>query len=351
MIGYLIFFIFVFLIDNLKLPLEKKYISAFVVISVFSGIRYGIGYDYFYYYMMIITPGLPSSEPIPQLFLDLARVTHYSVFYILSSIFINFFYIIGLYAHRVPFSAIYFYIGFPSLLFTSFSTIRQHMAFSVIFFLICLNRPNLFKKILIICVAFMCHRSSIITLLLLLPYDRVLNKNSLAFLALISFFIGEVLTNFLLTIASDNPIISLFQFYLEDSPDTGFYKKLIIYILVVMIIIKYQQLINNGVEKKYLNLTILGGILFSLFSVNSHVAERFCMFFFSSIMVYLNNFLKVIKFPINIYKFLCVIMFAMSVYVAHELSSHVGPWRDYRKSIAYPYGTIFENNPPKRIDL
>ena len=300
MIGYLIFFIFVFLIDNLKLPLEKKYISAFFVISVFSGIRYGIGYDYFYYYMMIITPGLPSSEPIPQLFLDLARVTHYSVFYILSSIFINLFYIGGLYVRRVPFSAIFFYIGFPSLLFTSFGTIRQHMAFSVIFFLICLNRVNCLKKLLFISIAFMCHRSSIISLLLLLPYSRTLNKSSLTFLALISFFIGEVLTNFLLSIASDNPIISLFQLYLEESPSTGFYKKLIIYILVTIVIVKYQQLINNGIEKKFLNLTILGGILFSLFSVNSHVAERFCMFFFSSIMVYIINLLRVIKDYIQI---------------------------------------------------
>ena len=44
-------------------------------------------------------------------------------------------------------------------------------------------------------------------------------------------------------------------------------------------------------------------------------------------------------------------MFAMSVYVAHEVSSHDGLWREYRKSVAYPYGTIFENNPPKSIDL
>lgn len=346
MIGYLILFLAIYIIDRANEPLGKKYFYAFWVISVFSGIRYGIGYDYFSYYESMQDPNY-ETEVIPKFFMSIGRETHYSIFYILTSCFINFFFIRGMCIRKCPFETVYFYLGYPLLFVIGLSTIRQHMAVSVIFYLICLHSINKTKIILLIMLAYLCHRSSLICLLLLFPIERFLSKKSLLCLFFSSFILGEVVVNYLLSFSTDFTLLAKFLGFLGEDMAGGQIKKIVVYFTIIVVILNYNKLYSNGVDKRYLNYTIVGGCLFALFSTNTHVAERFCVFFLSSILLFVVKLCQMRQVPLFEYKFICVLLFVSSIYIGHITSSQEGVYAKYKASLFYPYETIFGNAPDK----
>ena len=343
MIGYALLILLVFIIDNTKETLEKKYLYVFFVLFVFSGFRYGIGYDYFSYYENIMESA--ESEPIPGLLMFFSREVHYSIFFITSSFFINYFFIKGLAVSKTPYESVYLYLGLPVFFVSSLSIVRQYMAISVIFYLICLQNPSIKKKIAYIILAFLCHRSALITLFLLLPIEKWLNRKSLIVIFGLSIVLGELFVKYLLQMAVSSPFMIYFIRFLEMEVPGGFYKRIVIYVLALLVLLNYNGLTNRGVQRKFIVLTVVGASIFALFSVQSHIAERFCTFFFSSILLYFYVLRRNFKFPIFLYKWLCITFFIMQIYVGHITSSTNSDYSEYRDSLFYPYEMIFWNSP------
>lgn len=79
MLGYLLLFFSLFWIECKAKNYRTKMLLCFWVLSLFSGLRYGVGYDYFMYYEFIEDNFL-DREPIPALFIYIAHNTHFSFF-------------------------------------------------------------------------------------------------------------------------------------------------------------------------------------------------------------------------------------------------------------------------------
>jgi hypothetical protein len=346
MLGYIILFLAIFIIDRSDEPLGRKYFFAFWVLSVFSGIRYGIGYDYFSYYQLIQKPEI-ETEIIPMFLYGVARETHYSLFFIISAFFTNFFFLRGMCIRKCPFETVYFYMGWPLLYVSTFSTVRQYMAISLVFYLMCLHNAGFVKKALLVIIAFLCHRSSLIAIILLFPIDRIFSRKSLLVLFVFSLLLGEFFVKQLLSMSVDSAFYNNFQNFLGEDVEGGFYKRLLSYLVVALVLLNYNQLIDYGIHKKFLVYSIFGGCFYALFSLQTHIAMRFCTFFQVGFLIIVIGLCKLRRFPLFEYKFLCILLFASTIYLGHITSSRVKQWAKYRSSLYYPYETIFENNPDK----
>lgn len=348
MIGYVLFFFMISLIDILKTSLAKKYLLAFWLISLFSGLRYGIGFDYFTYYENMMDPNY-NPEIIPSCFLFLGREIHYSIFYLASSLFTNFFFLRGMYLRNCPFSALYFYIGYPLFFYNSLSIIRQFMAISVIFYLICLDKPKVVVKIALIVIAFFCHRSSVVSLFLLLPIPKNVGQKSLFILFALSLLVGEMLVGFVISMSSDFFLLADLIRYLSTEMAGGNMMKWLVYVTITVIAFKYNSLIKYGIDRRYIIYSIFGGCLFALFSLNANVGQRFCAFYLSSILIYITSLCVVYKIPGWAYKIICVAMFASVIYISHITSlseiSNSDKYKINGQSLYYPYEMIFWNSP------
>lgn len=310
-------------------------------ISLFSGLRYGIGYDYFMYYQFIDKLTI-EREMIPMLFMEIAHYTHFSFFFIASSFFITFFFIFGFINRNLPYSTIYYYIGFPLFFFASFSIIRQCMAYAVIFYLMCnFTKYGLKQKIFLIFFAFLCHRSALIAVILLIPTNLFSKK--ILFIMFISSIIGtEFFIKKIMLMNTDVGLLMQLQGFIEAEYQGGNFKKLIVYTITVILLLLYNKICKRKELENYVIWSIIGGCLYAIFSISGHIAERFCTFFFTSTLVLIIPLLKLLKTNKLIYITSCIILFSLSVYTGHKTSMEDGNWTSYRKSLYYPYMTIFE---------
>lgn len=338
MIGYLSLFFSLFIIDHVKLNNGLKLKCAFFVITLFSALRYGIGFDYFMYYDFI-EQNVTNTNPIPCLLINIAHNTHYSLFYILSSIWVGLFYYLGMKKARCGFESVYFYVCFPTLFLASLSTVRQSMAFAVIFYLICCYNERLLKRILLLVVAFCCHSSSIAALPLLFPLKH-LSKRRLWMFFIASFVCGQMVTTILLNLAYNNPLIVHLQQYLSEEAQGGGIMRVFIYLLTVLTLIYFDQLNRSGM-KMFAIYVCIGGCLYALFGANVHLGERFCTFYFSAIMIYIFQLRKCIKLPRIYYVTLLVVIFTGFLYIANINSRQC--YTSHKDSLYYPYETIFGN--------
>ena len=341
MVYYILFFLTIFIIDKSILSYKNKMIIAGIWISLFSGLRYGIGYDYFMYYQFIEKLTV-EREIIPMLFMEIAHYTHFSLFFIASSFFTTLFFINGFISKRISFSVIYFYIGFPLFFFASFSIVRQCMAYSVIFYLMCnFEKFSLKKKILFMLLAFLCHRSALVALTLLIPTTMFSRKN--LFILFITSILGsEYIIKKILFLNTDIGLILQLQGFIEAEYQGGNFKKLIVYGITFILLLYYNKINRREHCEKYIIWSILGGCLYAMFSISGHISERFCTFFFTSTLIFIIPLTKMLHINKLIYIICCITLFSLSVYVGHKTSLADDQWNQYRKSLFYPYMTIFE---------
>lgn len=95
MAGYFTFFLLIFLVNYSNVSNANKLNISFFLITLFVGLRYGIGFDYFSYYQIIQDNNL-ETEPIPRMLIDVAHNTHFSVFFFITSLWTAGFFLAGL---------------------------------------------------------------------------------------------------------------------------------------------------------------------------------------------------------------------------------------------------------------
>lgn len=339
MVGYFTFFVMLLVIDHSRISNNGKLVLSFILISLFSGLRYGIGYDYFSYYE-IIQVGNINTELIPRIFIDIAHNTHFSIFFLLSALWTTCFFILGMRKQNCNFESVYFYVCFPTLLCASFGIVRQAMAYSVIFYLMCHPNYGRIRKMLFITLAFLCHQSSLIAIILLMPLERI-GRKTLWVLFIGGVLSGEILVKQLATLNINIPLFEIFKLYISEHMGGGFFLRLLIYGLTIAILINYKKLYKKQMHI-FVVYTCIGGALYATFSVNPHMAERFCTFFFSAILIFISSLRKSMKIPKVVFVFSLILIFGLYIYTGHVNSSKEGQWAKYKRSLYYPYQTIFE---------
>ena len=339
MIGYFFFFVMLLIIDQLKITNNSKLMMSLILISIFSGLRYGIGYDYFSYYEIIQVANV-NTEFIPRMLIDIAHNTHFSIFFLFSALWTTCFFILGMKKQNCNFDSVYFYVCFPTLLCASFGIVRQAMAYSVIFYLMCHSNYGRIRKMLFIILAFLCHHSSLIAIILLMPLERI-GRRTLWVLFIGGVLSGEILVKQLATLNINTPLFKVFKLYISEHMEGGFFLRLLIYGLTIATLINYKKL---GKQQMHIFVvyTCIGGTLYATFYINPHMAERFCTFFFSAILIFISSLRRCMKIPRVVFIFSLILIFGLYIYTGHVNSSKEGQWAKYKRSLYYPYQTIFE---------
>lgn len=345
------------MLENKKKALKLM----FLVISIFSGLRYGIGYDY-YAYLWCCSPyseGGERFELIPRCIVHMSQMTFPYMFFILTTIFISCFYYMGIkegggnYDYTL---AVLFYLGFPFLFFNQLGIVRQGMASSIIFFAIVLRYSKyegyylVVMRILLLLIAFLCHKSAIISVFILFPWERVPQK-ILWIMFLSCMLAGNLITPFLASIMSsdfwvDSDIMEeadsekAIRYLYKEAHGEGKMIKWLIYLIGLLSLSLYDRLIKRDEKNAYyIGVLVLGISLYALFSYNSTLSKRFCMFFFSASIFIVPQIAQLFKLSKGFYTSMCALLFILQVYIG---SSNVRPQDSHGSSVSYPYRTYID---------
>ena len=345
MIGYVIFWLLL-ISANLIKNKRNKLVILFVTITIFSAIRYGIGYDYYSYLAESIGVKDNSSiELIPRIIEDWSSKTFPFLFFVITSIFISFFYYLGIrHSGRDYLLEVLFYVSFPFFFMNQLGVIKQGMATSMVFYAITLRDSKLFVRFLLLVIAYFCHQSAIIGFLIFIPFEKVSNKILWGVLALCFVSAAIVIPVIEMTVGlgfmGDLGTQKALNYLDNESYGEGGLIKYLVYLIGFLVLINYKKLIkydNNNAY--YIGLIILGVSIYALFSFNVSLGKRLGMFFFTPAVFVIPQLVKIMKIPRSVYITICIILFSLTIYVGS------GNTRDEDRpgqSVTYPYRTIFE---------
>lgn len=349
MIGYVLLLSLILGASFIK---KKHYqlIFVFSVIAIFSGIRYGIGYDYFSYLSCCIRGSYRGFrfELIPLQMVLLSRLSFPFLFFLLTSFFIAFFYYKGIRKAGDDYILeTIFYVCFPLLFYDQMGIIRQGMATAVVFYAISLQddsmeykKKTLFTRILLLFVAVLCHQSAIIAMLILFPWGKIPSK-MLWIMFISSFFLGFIVAPIVETMFATELFDSIDEekamAYLEAGGEDSHIRQYMLYGIAVFSLLKYEKLIKKDNRNAYfIAILVLGASLYALFPGSSSLSKRVCMFFFSSAILVVPQIVKTYKISREIFIFVMICLFSFQVYLGsriHRLEDIDGG------TVSYPYRT------------
>lgn len=325
---------------------QRRLVYMFLVITMFSSIRYGIGYDYYSY--LAESSGVKGNsqyELIPRTIENWSNATIPILFFVITSIFISFFYYWGI--KKAGYDYImetFFYVCFPFFFMNQLGIIRQGMATSLVFCAIALRHSNLAIRLTLVAIAFLCHQSAIVGLLIFFPFDKC-SKKTLWIILTFGFVSAAIVVPFIETVVGYGFLGEVgtqkaFNYLSEESLGEGKLMKYLIYLIAVIVLANYSKLVRYNQENKYyIGLIILGVSLYALFSFNISLGKRLGMFFFSSTIFVVPQLFKVLRISKPIYFMICILLFALTIYVGS------GNYREEDPpgySVTYPYRTIFD---------
>lgn len=344
MLGYFLLILGIIL-SSILFKGNKQLLFMFIAIAIFSSIRYGIGYDYYSY--LEECSGLKhneNNELIPYLMQELSKETIPFLFFFLSSFFISFFYYLGIKKTGVDYLlCTMFYIAFPFLFMNQLGVIRQGMATAVVFCVIAMHNEKLYKRIILLVIACLCHQSALIGFVVLFPWHKIplgvlwgmVLAGSLLGTLLLPLLNNFINLGFLSEIGTEKAI----NYLGNESSGEGRFIQLLIYVIGFFVLVKYKKIIHyNSNNKYYIGLLIFGVILFAMFSFNISLAKRLSMFFFSSAIIIMPYLVKSFRVSRAFFVAICLALFAMTIYAG---SGNIRDEDSPGYSVTYPYRTIF----------
>jgi hypothetical protein len=347
MLGYILLFLLLFAISLTVKNRKKQVFLSFLVIAAFSSIRYGISYDY-QMYVKFITNGWRHSEEIPA-FIEYLSSDFFGIyfFFIATSVFTTAFIMFGIYksSSNVMLS-VFLYAGFPTFFIMDLSIVRQAMASSLVFFLICLKNSQPFQdhsklkqitfSLIIIFTAYLCHHSAAIAILLLFPVEKI-DKKIMLLLVILSFTVSFFIKNILLNIGDSE---AKFAVYLTTFMAGNTKLLILVYIISIIVFIKYENIVKCDLKNRRLLNLMFTGLVFAglFFGNNPHLAMRTCSYFWTSAIIIIPSYWSLMKFNTSVFKIACISCFAYSIHIAHITTvREMG-----QQSYFYPYTTVFD---------
>lgn len=353
--GVLIYIFILFIIclfSNIPKTNEQKKlcIFSFILLSLFSGLSYDVGWDYITYRYDIISGNIERyeflerelmriSENIPQLFF----IINHTIIVGLTM------WIIYRYSTNKLLSIIAF-ICFPYQFLFGLSTIRAALMVAVVFsgymyFLYEKNNPLLF--ILTLIIGFFIHQAALGGILLLCVHYLKLGWWSNLAIIIVSFFASFIKINlnvdFLNGISVFEGVSSKLEYYTNNSEYGG--GQMIHYcflILSILGIIFYKKIEQSNVAKISLTMVSVGYFIAALFQQSPVLASRFSRFF------YVFNILLIPYYVYALPRVLqkvakMVLLCTLTALLLYQLSIHNYNGVDFgRVSTYWPYKTIME---------
>ena len=353
MTGYIVFFILLFLVPSVFKRRKSQVWAYFFILVLFSGIRYGMSYDYFMY-VSFIEGGYNHTEAIPAMIETLARnLNSPPLYFVLTSCMVTAFVMLSIYRASSNISlSTFLYVGLPMFFFQDLSTVRQAMASSIIFYLIVRlgqrrvllsgkSNKQFLEVVFLISIAFLCHKAAIVALILFFPWVKLTRKAGIL-LVCIAFIIGMMIVPIIsiLTSIVGGSIINKLNVYIATPMEGFFFVRAGMYIIIALLYMKYETLVQiNPRNKFYLNISIVAIIINALLIVNSHLALRSSIFFWGPVLLLLPDYIRIIKISRFACKVCCIMLFMISILTAYVQTLFAEPTYYF-----YPYTTIFDKD-------
>lgn len=316
---YLLYIIFLLLNYSAANSLKLSKI-CFVVLLLFVICRYNVGWDY-ESYVKIVREGLFAAEhsryePISKLFLILTiKMDFYPLLFMsfgLVHLWIMSFMINKLSTDKVMSWSLYLLI--PAFFFQDLSTIRQAAATACIFGSYYFLRDRQYiKYLLMVALGIGFHNSAWYGLSMLLIYKLNLSIKVNWILFISSFFLGNLLLEFL-------PQLNIVKFnaYLDfDKKATTSTLNYFYYLINVLVLLHYTKLVKvNPENRSYINLSNWGIVTFNLLLFEPISSTRLSVFFLIFWVLLLPSFVKLYKSKFLVYgSFLLVNIIFLMIYV------------------------------------
>ena len=352
------FFIFFLLF----LPLKKQHINnwCFLLLLIFTIIRWDVGYDYRIYYSLANSFEL---KKLP-LFINNEEIIKYltsklSFVYLKTEItlrvicqiiwqlnlqpeFIFLFYGIviltflkkGLENLNIynKFVWLWFY-SFPYFYFFSLSLLRQWAAISIVFYSYkYIKEKNFLKYLCFIVIAALFHKTALLMILLYILKIMNINKKIHIFLFCLSFFFDKIFSFIVLNV--NLPLVSNYKIYVLKKVGLGggklYYIILSIYVILLFRILLFK--IKNIELKRIYDVTMLGCFIYISLIKLGHLGIRISIYFFVFSLVLINEYTKT--------KISKVIVFILSLLFLSNLLILDNLRQDVRSEYV-PYQVIF----------
>ncbi len=226
MVFYTFFFLIVFSTSNIKkIKLGKLFLIegwsfSFLLLFIFSSLRFDVGYDYSMYYGLIdgnirwFTDQINRIEYLPRQLILLSKEIHfYQLFFAVTSFLILYLFHRGIknYSSDKQTSLLLFFC-FPFFFFLSLSVVRQFVAVALLFYAFkYIKERKIITYFIFVFLAFLFHKSAILALPIYFLYgDFIINRKFILLIFILSFVSSDFIA-FLIKVSSSRYSIYITQ--------------------------------------------------------------------------------------------------------------------------------------------
>ncbi|AYO57049.1 hypothetical protein CO230_02230 [Chryseobacterium sp. 6424] len=262
---------------------KSNSILIFYMLLVFTIFRYNVGWDYEMYVQDIKYNNLDRYEILSKLIFSFTyHIGFYPAAFIIFGFLILFLTkkIIDQYSVNTLLSWAIFY-SYPQFFFASLSTLRQSLAGALIFYSykFCVEK-KIVPFLISIGLASMFHSSGLLGIILYPLVNMKSGKTLNIVLFASSFFISEMVQNFVFPLIASQNFNEQVKFYIEMNSKAPTLLPIIIYTICIFNIFFYKKLIDlNPANKNYIFITTVGGALYNILLFEPNSALRISSFF------------------------------------------------------------------------
>jgi hypothetical protein len=346
MLIYLIFILLIFFLsklDKIKIMRGVKlygFTVAFILIFIFTSLRFDVGYDYSMYYELIegdikyYTDQINRIEYIPRQLIIFSRfIGFYQFFFIVSSFVIYYFFYSAIKENSEDkWISTLIFVCFPVFFFMSLSVIRQFIAIAIIFYSFkFIKRREFWKYLAVIICCFFIHNSSILALPIYFIYGNFINKKIIVFIYLLGFFSSKTLA-FLIELSSER-----YSIYLNEIKGDGGSLILIFFQVLGLFLLPLVYNFRDKEDKDfnfYLLTYYIGLFIWASLSKFGHAGIRgglYYMTFTILLIPHLKNKIKEYKIVRNSIAIICFLFFFINLYIGskHKVKDANLPYQTY----------------------
>ena len=315
----LFIFLILFVLDDIKSILLKKFSYFIVIILSFFivAFRFDVGFDYVTYYNAANLSGnlelLLIWEPLTLPILKLAHLFNQpQLFFIIYSTLTYIFLLKAISKLSIKKDlSLGFYLLFPLFYYDSFSLVRQHLAIAIFLYnLINVKEEKKIKFIFWLVIGSLFHYASLLTMIIY-PLRKVkLNQYVYICTIVISFIIGPLLVKYLV------PYLDFYGSYIDGSKNTGGGSIILYFVNIIGLLFFFN--FNRIIKKEknnllYYNSLFIGILLYNIFNLTGHIGFRMFEYFGITIILIFPYLINCFR-PLRAAKFISLfLLFLFSI--------------------------------------
>lgn len=324
------------------------YQFTFILVFIFTAIRYGIGYDYFNYVEIIMEydiKNLSFFEWISQLLYYISKKTFPQVFFIINSFICLYpIYFVAKKSSINPAFVFFSFMMIPLFYLESLSIVRYSSALSLVFLsFYYFDKKQYFKYLLLCIIAGGIHTSGYIGLsFLILKHIRSSYTLNIIIFSIACFFHVFQMTSLIEILPGGSNIIylKLFNYMSNIQPQSG-KMSLAIFIIGLVNLLYWKRLTNHSYANlHYLRLYNIGVLCWGLLSFNKTLSLRISCYFLLFIVLLIPTYTLIFR---SKRKSSFIVYSLLTIYFISSFMINISGYNAslYNRISALPYHTIF----------